>query len=259
MNSKALTKKAGYAVVAQLPDAEWSNAAIPVSVFVPILEKVASDFGVDLPPQEPWDAETCKNAWNQNERSIELGNGVLLKYQSRYDSVWLDVPDTTGRARQINFRKGAYYINWSGMGYLSSPKPFDMAIVEEISATKAKELESAREKRRSAIKNSMDAVRLLLEKNGIKCQRISGAVRVRADMCCSVDFVEIDNSTRIKVRFMYNDGDYIQDRKITTLHLASPHFEEHAIIIVHNFSRMWDVIVGDRELKPMPFKIEKMK
>lgn len=247
MSSKTLLKKAGYTTVTRQPYPKWNGNIVPISDHLPRLQRIAADLEVDLPHQEPWKD-------GEHRRKIRLSKDVEVEVQSHYDdSVWIDVANWK---HGMFFFKDTYYTSWAGSSSLASKKPFVPSVVKEISEVKEKELEAAQEKRRHTIKNNMDAVRLLLEKNNIECSRVAGAVRIHADMSNSIDFVECKNSTRIKVVFSYRPGEYVQNRDITTLDLANPNFEELALIIIHNFSNMWKIVTGERQLKPMPFKVK---
>jgi hypothetical protein len=172
------------------------------------------------------------------------------------------VPNPSGEHLTLHYN-GKYYIEdycWPGRGRLVSDKPIDPEFMVELSKVKEEELAKAKEKRRTKIRNNMDAVRLLFEESDIECKRIAGAVRVEAAMSCSIDFEEDGkNSTKIRVRYHYQTGFYQGLKDITTLDLADPNFLDHAKIIVHNFSNLWDIVVGKKELKEMPFNIGKMK
>lgn len=242
MNSKALLKKAGYKVVKHQPHPEWSDT--PISSYLPHLRRVAADLEVDLPHQEPWKD-------GEYNRTIRLSVDIEAEVCKHYSG---NVNIYIAKFR-MSFFNGTYYTDWAGSSSLASNKPFVPSVVKEISEAKGKELEAAREKRRHIIKNNMDAVRLLLENSQISCSRIAGAVRVYADMNCSIDFIEQKNSTKIRVVFTYEGGGHTQHRDIAILDLANPNFGELALIIVHNFSYMWNIIIGKKQLKPMPFKI----
>lgn len=268
MNSKALMKAAGYSTTKDRESSPTGrimrlDSGIPKDVEsqTAFLKRLASDLGVDY---SSLGVENFKIAIRNSDdpgpeqRFFDVSELKVGTVTVTIHGNWgfRIISGQEGRYLKYSFSTSLnkYFMNWTGNTCLVSDKPFDPALVAEINKAKQEELEKSREKRRTTVKNCMDAVRLLLQENGISCSRIAGAVRVHADMCCGIDFCEVKDTTKVKVVFVYNAGGNVS-REITVLDLASPEFGEHALIIIHNFKSMWSIITGEKQLKPMPFKI----